>query len=63
MKDLDYSLIEMIDQHQKERRAAEWQEKVDRAKRIGSLQAKIQAAVIVMILLLTLILIPDPFPR
>ena len=60
---LDYSLIEQIDRHQKEAAAAEWQEKVNHAKRIGSLQARIEVAVVVMILLLAWILIPAPYPR
>lgn len=63
MKDLDFSLIEMIDQHQKERKAAEWQEKVERAQRIGSMQAKIQAIVIVIAILTALVLVPAPFPQ
>lgn len=63
MKGLDYSLIDQIDQHQKERKAAEWQEKVEQAKRIGSMQAKIQAIVIVIAILTALVLIPAPFPR
>lgn len=63
MKDLDFSLIEMIDQHQKERKAAEWRAQVERAQRIGSMQAKIEFAALVVVVLLALILIPAPFPR
>lgn len=63
MKNIDYSLIEQIDRHQQESAEAEWREKVDRAKASGSLQARIQAAAIVMIVLLALILIPAPFPK
>lgn len=63
MKDLDFSLIEMIDQHQKERKAAEWRAQVERAQRIGSLQAKAQAVAIVIAILMALVLIPAPFPR
>lgn len=60
---LDYSLIDQIEQHQKEKAAAEWQEKVDNAKRAGSLQARIEVAFIVVIVLLTWILIPEPLKR
>lgn len=60
---LDYSLIEQIDKHRQEAAEAEWCAKVDRAKASGSLQARIQAAAIVMIVLLALILIPAPYPR
>ena len=60
---LDYSLIDQIDKHRQEAAEAEWREKVDRAKASGSLQARIQAAAIVMIVLLALILIPAPYPR
>lgn len=63
MKDLDFSLIEMIDQHQKERKATEWQAQVEQAKRIGSMRAKVQAIAIVIIVLIALVLIPAPFPR
>lgn len=63
MKDLDYSLIDQIERHRSEIAAAEWQEKVTRAKRIGSLQARIEVAVVVAITLLAWILIPDPFSK
>lgn len=62
-KMLDYSLIDQIERHRSEIAAAEWQEKVTRAKRIGSMQAKAQFAAIVFVLLLALILIPAPSPR
>lgn len=61
--DLDYSLINQIERNRKEKAAAEWHEKVAHAKRMGSLQARIEVAVVVMILLLAWILIPAPFPR
>lgn len=60
---LDYSLIEQIDRHKKERKDAEWQAQVERAKRIGSLQAKIEFAALVVVVIMALILIPEPFPR
>lgn len=49
MDNLDYSLVELIDQHAKERKAAEWQEKVEAAKRAGSNAACIEFLVITII--------------
>lgn len=65
MKDyqIDWTLYDQIERNREEKAAAEWQEKVNHAKRIGSLQARIEVAVVVMILLLAWILIPAPFPR
>lgn len=63
MKNLDFSLIDQIQQHRAEAAAAEWQEKVERAQRIGSMQAKVQAVAIVIAILMALVLIPAPFPR
>ncbi len=60
---LDYSLIEQIDKHRQEAAEAEWCAKVDRAKASGSLQARIQAAAIVIALMMALILIPEPIKR
>lgn len=39
--ELDWSLADQIDQHRKEQAEAEWQEKVDAAKKAGNLEAKI----------------------
>ena len=65
MKDyqIDWSLYDQIERNRKEKAAAEWQEKVNHAKRIGSLQARIEVAVVVAIALLAWILIPDPFSK
>ena len=60
---LDYSLIEQIDRHRQEAAEAEWCAKVDRAKASGSLHARIQAAAIVIALMMALILIQEPIKR
>lgn len=65
MKDyqIDWTLYDQIERNREEKAAAEWQEKVNHAKRIGSLQARIEVALIVIALVMGMIFIPAPFPR
>lgn len=62
-KTLDWSLYDQIEQHKKEKAAAEQRMRIRHAQRIGSISARIQIGLIVIALMMALILIPEPIKR